>query len=314
MLLRLEGVSKQFGAVPALRDLSLSVEGGRIGLLGPNGAGKTTLLRGLLGLLSFSAGRAEVLGIDAGRRPREVRARSGFMPEGEAFVPALSGVELCAFAAELCGLPRIEAMRRAHAALDDVGLGDKRYQAVDGYSTGQKQRVKLATAMVHDPELLLLDEPTAGLDPRGREEMLALIADVGRKRQAHLLLSTHLLPDLEATCEQVILLDGGRARFVGSLDQLHGDRRRALEVRVKEGGERLAARLRQRGCTVSAPEGRGLASAGEGLVVELPEGASVELIWQAVAETGVQVRQLAPCRLTLESAFLRAVGGDHADS
>ena len=166
------------------------VDGNIIGLLGPNGAGKSTLLKCLLGLLPYQ-GQARVLGLDAAAQGAEIRDRVGYMPEQEAFLSGMSAVELCTYAGELSGLPRTEAMQRAHAALYYAGLEEKRYQPIDGYSTGMKQRVKLAQALVHDPEILFLDEPTNGLDPRSREEMLDLIALLPVDRKSTRLNSSH---------------------------------------------------------------------------------------------------------------------------
>src|SRR5262249_25625244 len=173
-LLEFGDVHKRYGAHHALRGLSLSVPAGTVGLLGPNGAGKSTLMKVLLGLLPFD-GNAAVLGHDVRAQPTQIRARVGYMPERDCHLVGMSAGERGGCAAGLSGLPPSEAMQRAHMVLEFVGLGDKRYQRIDGYSTGQKQRVKLAQALVHDPKLLLLDEPTNGLDPQGRDEMLALV-------------------------------------------------------------------------------------------------------------------------------------------
>ena len=187
-VLELEGVTARYGGYQALRGVTAKVPAGICGLLGPNGAGKSTLIKVLLGLRHHE-GRALVLGEDVRARREVVRMKVGYMPERECHLPGLDAVELCAYGAQLCGLPRGEAIARAHHVLEFVGLADKRYQSVDGYSTGLKQRAKLAAAMVHDPELLLLDEPTNGLDPAGREEMLALVASLPSRTGCSVLLS-----------------------------------------------------------------------------------------------------------------------------
>ena len=181
-MIELVGLGKKFGAITALSAVDATIEGKIIGLLGPNGAGKSTLLKCLLGLVPFD-GSAKVLGLSAATHGPEIRDGVGYMPEQEAFLTGMSAVELCTYAGELSGLPRTEAMQRAHAALYYAGLEEKRYQPVDGYSTGMKQRVKLAQALVHDPELLFLDEPTNGLDPRSREDMLDLVAELPQRRE-----------------------------------------------------------------------------------------------------------------------------------
>jgi ABC-2 type transport system ATP-binding protein len=298
MLLELSGVNKFYGrVVHALRDVSLSVSEGSIGLLGPNGAGKSTLLKILLGLLPPTDGSVQVLGFDAASRSLDLRQRVGYMPEQECYVARLDAVEMCTYAGELCGLPTKDAQERAHAVLAFVGLEDKRYQKVQTYSTGQKQRVKLAQALVHDPELLLLDEPTNGLDPQGRDEMLTLIAELPRKRGCSIILSSHLLPDVEAVCESAILLNEGQVLYSGAIAEMRGQQRDTYEVRVKAEPERLASTLQQAGCQAEVEEGA--------VVVHLPPGSDPDLIFSRALEAGLQVRHLAPVRQTLEAAFVR---------
>ncbi|HLL24264.1 MAG TPA: ABC transporter ATP-binding protein, partial [Kofleriaceae bacterium] len=193
-LIELVHLTKRYGPITAIGDVNAVVDGKIIGLLGPNGAGKSTLLKCLLGLIPYD-GDARVLGLSARTHGAEIRDRVGYMPEQEAFLSGMSAVELCTYAGELSGLPRTEAMQRAHAALYYAGLEEKRYQPIDGYSTGMKQRVKLAQALVHDPEILFLDEPTNGLDPRSRDEMLELVVELPVRRGCSIVLSTHLLPD-----------------------------------------------------------------------------------------------------------------------
>jgi ABC-2 type transport system ATP-binding protein len=299
-LLELGDLRKRYGAEEALAGVSLRMDAGTIGLLGPNGAGKSTLIKALLGLLEFD-GQALVFGLDPRVAPGEVRTRAGYMPEGECYLAGLSAVELCAYAAELSGLPRSEAMDRAHQALGYVGLGDKRYQKVDGYSTGMRQKVKLAQAIVHDPDLLLLDEPTAGLDPRGRDEMLELVADIPKKRGGALVLSSHLLADIERVCDQVIVLQRGGLRFAGALADLRAGEVGAFRVRIKGEAEPFLRALAEHGCEAQAGED------GE-LRVKLPSGAGTDLILRAALASRVQVRTLEAQKQTLEAAFLQAVG------
>jgi ABC-2 type transport system ATP-binding protein len=218
-LITLKGVNKRYGPVHALRDVDAVIKGRVIGLLGPNGAGKSTLLKALLGLLTHE-GDARVLGRSSATQGREIRDHVGYMAESDAFLSGMSAVELCTYAAELSGLPRAEAIQRAHAALYYAGLEDKRYQLIEGYSTGMKQRVKLAQALVHDPEILFLDEPTNGLDPRAREEMLTLIEEMPERRGCRIVVSTHLLPDVDRLCDQVVIMHQGQIRFSGSIEKL----------------------------------------------------------------------------------------------
>jgi ABC-2 type transport system ATP-binding protein len=301
-LLELRGLAKRYGAVTALHDVTARVSGRIVGLLGPNGAGKSTLLKCLLGLIPFE-GHAAVLGLPAGTEGAAIRDRVGYMPESEAMLMGMSAVELCTYAAQLSGLPRTEAMQRAHAALYFAGLEDKRYQPIESYSTGMKQRVKLAQALVHDPELLFLDEPTNGLDPRAREEMLALIRELPERRGCAIILSTHLLPDVERVCDQAVIMHNGTMRFSGSIEELRRNRSEEDEyiVEVKEHAERLVAELRAAGATseVTSPLTASLI---------LPDGAKTRLAFEAARRAGSQIRRIEIRRDSLETAFLRVIG------
>ena len=303
-LIQLTKLTKRYGSIVALDTLDATIDGKIIGLLGPNGAGKSTLLKCLLGLIPYE-GDARVLGLPAAQSGSEIRDRVGYMPEQESFLAGMSAVELCTYAGELSGLPRSEAMQRAHAALYYAGLEEKRYQPIDGYSTGMKQRVKLAQALVHDPEILFLDEPTNGLDPRSRDEMLELIADLPSRRSCAIVLSTHLLPDVERVCDHAVIMHRGRVRFVGSIDELRGVRGddRELVVEVKAHAARLAEALTGAGaiCAVTSPVT---------LDVDLPERTTTELVFRNARDAGIQVRGLAVRRETVEAAFLRVIG-DH---
>jgi ABC-2 type transport system ATP-binding protein len=300
-LFSFEAVNKYYGPHHALRGVTTRVPAGGIGLLGPNGAGKSTLLKVMLGLLPFE-GSATVLGADVRTQARQVRARIGYMPERDCYLPGMNSVEFCTYAAELSGLPPGEAMQRSHAVLEFVGLGDKRYQKIDGYSTGQKQRVKLAQAIVHDPRLLLLDEPTNGLDPDGREEMLALIASLPGRTGCSILLSSHLLHDVERVCQRALLLNQGQVVYSGSIEELRSEGQKDVyEVRVKEDWDKMQKALTARGCTVEEDAGV--------LMVRVPAGEKqpTAFIFKVAADEKLQVRHLAPRKLTLESAFVRAV-------
>jgi ABC-2 type transport system ATP-binding protein len=301
-LIELGKLTKRYGPITALAGLDAEVDGRIIGLLGPNGAGKSTLLKCLLGLIPYE-GSAKVLGLPSLARGAEIRDRVGYMPEQEAFLSGMSAVEQCTYAGELSGLPRTEAMQRAHAALYYAGLEEKRYQPIDGYSTGMKQRVKLAQALVHDPEILFLDEPTNGLDPRSRAEMLELIVELPARRGCAIVLSTHLLPDVERVCDHAVIMHNGRVRFVGSIDELRGARGRdfALVVEVKADAARLAAALDTAGATCEV-------ISHVVLHVNLPASATSGLVFHEAQQIGIQLRGLAPRRETLEAAFLRVIG------
>ena len=190
----LQNVTVRYGTNAALRDVTVAFPSGAIGLLGPNGAGKSTMIKALLGLLAPERGQMTVLGLDVRHAPLQIRRRIGYMPESDTHIPGMNAVSFVAFCGELAGLPRSDAMQRAHEVLYYVGLGEARYRNVEQYSTGMKQRIKLAQALVHDPELLFLDEPTNGMDPKGRDEMLDLVRDIAHNKQMNLILSSHLFP------------------------------------------------------------------------------------------------------------------------
>jgi ABC-2 type transport system ATP-binding protein len=301
-LIELDKLNKRYGPqIWALRDVTAKVDGKIIGLLGPNGAGKSTLLKCLLGLIPYE-GSARVLGLSAATDSVAIRDRVGYMPEQEVVIPGMTAVDACTYAGELSGLPRSEARQRAHAALYYAGVEDKRYQRVDGYSTGLKQRVKLAQALVHDPEILFLDEPTNGLDPRARDEMIQLIHELPAKRGCAIVLSTHLLPDVDKICDRVVIMHQGTLRFVGGLDELrgHAPRESELVVEVKENAAALAEGLTAAGatCKVSSPF---VAS------VDLPDGATTELVFRIAVDRKLQIRQVLVRKETVEAAFLRVV-------
>ena len=302
-LLDLRGVATRYGQVFALRGIDAKVARATkvVGLLGPNGAGKSTLVKCMLGLIPFD-GHARVLGYDPRVDGAAIRARVGYMPESDVFLSGMSAVELCAYAAELSGLPRTEALQRAHASLYYAGLEDKRYQNVDGYSTGQKQRVKLAQALVHDPELLFLDEPTNGLDPRSRDEMLELIAELPEKRGCTIMISTHLLTDVDRVCDSALIMHLGQVRFSGTIEQLRTkhDVARAYVVEVRENVAALYDLVTANGATAQA-------YSPVGLTVTLPPTMLPSDIVSLARRAGLQVRVLDPVRETIEQAFLRVI-------
>lgn len=304
MLFELHNLTKRYGTVTALADLTVSMPKGAVGLLGPNGAGKTTMIRALLGLVWVDAGGGKVLGMDIAKQALDVRQACGFVTEDECLFPATVGIEFVAYAGELVGMAPRDAMQRAHEVLDYVGLGEARYRKVESYSTGMKQRVKLAAAIVHDPKLLILDEPTNGMDPKGREEILSLARDLAHQKNMSLLFSSHLLPDVESVCDYVMVLGRGRLLAAGAIAELKARRERCFEVRVKSEGGAFASRLEAVGCTVRPGD-------DEILLVSLSDGHDTELIWQVAREAELQVRHLRPSRSTLEEVFLKAVREQH---
>src|SRR3954466_12150843 len=229
----LDNVVVEYGKNRALNGVTASFSRGAIGLLGPNGAGKSTMIKALLGFVIPVQGHMKVLGLDVATSPVDIRARIGYMPENDGHIPGLTAVQFVAYCGELAGLASADATQRAHEVLYYVGLGEARYRNVETYSTGMKQRIKLAQALVHDPDLLFLDEPTNGMDPKGRDEMLELVRDLAHNKGINLILSSHLLPDVEYTCEHVVVMDKGAIATAGPIEALKQPRGRAYEFRVK---------------------------------------------------------------------------------
>ncbi len=299
MLFQLDGLTKRYGPIVALNALTVAMPAGAIGLLGPNGAGKTTLIRSLLGLIRLDSGEGKVLDLDIRRQRLDLRQLVGFVPEDECLFPGVEGIEFVAYAGALTGMRRSDAMQRAHEVLDYVGLGEARYRRVESYSSGMKQRLKIGAAIVHDPRLVILDEPTNGMDPAGRVEILELARDLSRHKSMGLIFSSHLLPDVEAVCDQVMVMGAGRLLAQGSIEELTQRRESQFEVRVKGAREMFAERLEALGCRHAA--------APDALLVTLPEGAGVQLIWQAAGDMGEQIRTLKPIHSTLEQVFMQAL-------
>jgi len=295
VLFDLENVHKYYGGFHALKGITLQVPEGSVGLLGPNGAGKSTLIKTMLGLLKINTGSAEVLGYRLPDQSLNINQATGYMPENDCYLPYMTAVQYVSFSGQLSGMPRAEAFRRAHEVLYYVGLGEARYRQLSGFSTGMKQRVKLAQALVHGPRLVFLDEPTNGLDPKGRDEMLSLVEDV-KKRGVNIVLSSHLLPDVERVCETVIMLNQGKLVHFGSIDELKQGGASVIEIETKNQNEQFAEILAASGYTV--------AREGLRLKVTVPEGNSGKKLLEQAVENDIQIRHFMPGELTLESAFL----------
>jgi ABC-2 type transport system ATP-binding protein len=293
------GLGFSYGSIVALRDVDLDVPAGCIGLVGANGAGKTTLLKLLLGILPPGAGSIWTLGRSVPAEALAVRSRVGYMPESACLPPDQTAADFVGYAAELAGLPTRAARQRASDILALVGLHEERFRHMGGFSTGMRQRVKLAQAIVHDPDLVLLDEPTAGLDPEGREEMLGLI---GRLEGFGInsIVSSHVLTDIERTCRWVVMLDGGRVLRSGPLTEISATGEVAVEVLGDPAP--LAAAL--------AAAGAGVEIDGPVVTVRAAPGDPFDLVRDALAATGTVLRRLGPRRTTLEDVFLRGAVGD----
>jgi ABC-2 type transport system ATP-binding protein len=310
-----EELSVRYGRNWALKDVSALFQPGAVGLLGPNGAGKSTLIKTLLGFVKPDKGRMRVLGLDVAVSPLEIRARIGYMPETDAHIPGMNAVSFVAYCGQLSGLPPADAMQRAHEVLYYVGLGEARYRNLETYSTGMKQRIKLAQAIVHDPDLLFLDEPTNGMDPKGRDEMLDLIRDLAHNKRVNLILSSHLLPDVEATCDHVVVVDKGAIATAGPIEALKGTHGRVFELRIKGDQAAFVDLLRGEGLDchdtdedvirVFVPQPQ----AGQGSTgAESTADHGARWLFELAARERVQVRHLRPSVPTLEDVFARAVG------
>ncbi|MDZ4774222.1 MAG: ABC transporter ATP-binding protein [Planctomycetota bacterium] len=293
-------LTKSYGKVRALDSISFELSPGPVGLLGPNGAGKTTLLKLLLGLLEPDSGAATIAGYDPRKRADRLtlRARIGYMPESDCLIPRTSAVELVGTLARLTGLSATDAMTRAHEVLDYVGLDESRYRDCDSYSTGMKQRLKLAQALVHDPPILLLDEPTNGLDPKGRRHMLDLVWDLGHVQGKSLLLCSHLLPDVERCCRDVIVLKKGRVVAQGSIEALTRTEARRVRVSIDGDADRFATEL----------ERLGIASERDAndWMLRLA-GDDCDVVFDAALAAAVRIQRVEPVRSTLEDAFVKTL-------
>ena len=299
------GLVKRYGEVLALDHVDLAVPRAAVGLLGPNGAGKSTLLRILLGLTRADTGKASVLDRDINAEGREVRAKVGYMPEVDALPEGATAADFVSHMAEMSGLPRRAARQRAADVLYHVGLDEERYRLIKGFSTGMKQRVKLAQAIVHDPELVFLDEPTNGLDPTGREEMLELIGRIHRQLGILVVLSSHILDDVERVCDYVVVLDGGKAVASQPL-RLPENELADFHVRVDGDPQPFLRRLASVGVVV---EQAGIEFSSDEFLVRRNGAGTLDAIRDAAAATETPLRLLRPAARSLEDLYIGSVNG-----
>jgi ABC-2 type transport system ATP-binding protein len=303
MSIEVKDLSFRYGKIVALDGVTMKLGEGAVGLLGPNGAGKSTLLRILLGFLVPDRGEGKVLDYDIRRDQAMIRRSVGYMPESDCFVAGMDAVTFTAYFGELSGMPRQEAMKRAHEVLFYVGLGEARYRLLDTYSGGMKQRLKLAQALVHDPKILFLDEPTSSLDPNGRTEVLELIRDISTNKSIQVLLSSHILADIESICGSVVILNKGRLAAEGRMADLRAIKYSLFELKLKGDGEAFRKDLESQGCRVDEMEDKLIK-------VYMPEGSDRMDIFRAAARTGVQLRYFVKSQTSLEDLFAGVVGVD----
>jgi ABC-2 type transport system ATP-binding protein len=298
-VIELQGLSVRFGSREILKNLVCSLRGRAIGLLGPNGAGKSTLINTLLGFYKPCSGSARVLGHDIRTETRQVRSLVGYMPENDALISKMSAVSFVQMMAELSGLPPAAALERAHEALFCVGLAEARYRELGTYSLGMKQLAKLAQAIAHGPKLLILDEPTNGLDPSARQRMIRMIRDIRDSKQLQIVLCSHLLRDVEDTCEEVLILNRGQIAHYSNLEQERKANKRFLELETYGANGDFTEAIEKLGCECAVNANR--------LKMILADGVEVRDIYRIAAERDVRIRRLNFRRDTLEDIFLKAM-------
>lgn len=296
----------RYGEVTAVNHMTASFPTGATGLLGVNGAGKSSLIKGLLGLVAISSGTASILEHDVSTQQKTIRQLIGYMPEDDCIIPGLTGLGMVQFAGELCGMTKEDARERAHEVLFLVGLGEARYRRVEAYSSGMRQRIKLAQAMVHDPKLLFLDEPTSGMDPKGRQEMLDLIKTITSSVDISIVLASHILSDVERTCNRIVIVHRGALAREGDIQGIKGKYSGSFTVRVDGEKEKFITGLKEKKCEVT-PSGKNL------LDITLPENRDTDVILQVAEKSKVKLRKMVPGIQSLEDVFVKLIKeDDHA--
>ena len=298
--IELQGLGVRFGGRPILQSLTARLSGRAIGLLGPNGAGKTTLINTLLGFHPPSEGTALMHGHDVVKGSAALRGTVGYMPESDSFIAGITAVRFVRMMGELSGLPKDAALERAHETLQYVGLGEARYRTLEGFSLGMKQMAKLAQAIVHAPKILFLDEPTNGLDPPARARMIRLVKEIRDSGQAQIILSSHLLRDVEECCDEALVLKDGKIAFHGNLEEERRTNKKFLQVETRGDERAFAAAAEAIGCTCA------LISPGR-LKMVLPEAVAVRDLYKIAASQAVQIRRLDYKRDSLQDIFLKAM-------
>ncbi len=298
ILIETKNLTKLYGEVQALNNFSVKIESGAIGLLGPNGAGKSTLIKALLGLIPASSGTGKVFSRDITIDALTIRQRIGYMPENDCFLPDLNAVSYLSYLGELSGLSPRDSMQRTHEALYYVKIGDERYRNISTYSTGMKQKIKLAQTLIHDPELILLDEPTTGLDPTGRREMLKLIKGIVKNQGKNILFSSHILQDIEQICDKIIVLNRGELVSTGKIKELLYEKHPDLVVRVRGNVGLFLQRLRSSGL-------KPIKRKNDILIKYAPD--ITKRVVALAADANVQLRYLDSSKRTLEELFIKLI-------
>jgi ABC-2 type transport system ATP-binding protein len=299
-VISLDNLSVTFGGRPILKNLQGELRGRSIGLLGPNGAGKTTLIHTLLGFHQPSSGTARIFGSDIREDANQIKRLIGYMPERDAFISKMSCIHFVRFMAELSGLPPATALERAHEALFFVGLGEARYRKVETFSLGMKQLAKLAQAIVHGPRLIFLDEPTNGLDPPARQRMIKMIREVRESGQANIVLSSHLLRDVEECCEEIVILKDGKLVVYCNLEEERKANKKFLMLETRGELQKFVEGVGALGCECAV-------TSDHRLKIILQDGAEIRDLYRLAAGSQVQIRRLTFKRDSLEDIFLKAM-------
>jgi len=298
--IELDDLHVQLGGRTILDGLSGALNGRAIGLLGPNGAGKSTLINTLLGFHPPGRGAARVLGMDIRQDARKLRAQVGYMPESDSFISGMTGLRFVRYMAEISGLPAEQAMERAHEAFFYVGLGEVRYRKLGTYSLGMKQLAKLAQAIAHGPKMLIMDEPTNGLDPPARQRMIQLVREIRDASDMRLIISSHLLRDVEETCEEVLILRNGRVAALCNLEEERRANRKFLELETIGANGAFSSALQQLGCECAVfTNGR--------MKVVMPDKIEIREVYRIAEQQGIQIRKMNHRRDSLEDIFLNAM-------
>jgi len=302
--IELNGLNFSYGDIKAVDNVSLNTKKGIYGLLGPNGAGKTTLMKLILGFLKAQSGNGKVLGYGIEDNRRELREQVGYMSESDSLIPGMDAVDFTSYLGRLSGMPKQEAIKRAHEVLYYVGLEESRYRKIETYSSGMMQRLKLASSIVHDPVLLFLDEPTSGMDPGSRKEMIELINDISRKGTMSIIISSHILPDIEATCEDVIIMDKGKIIANEKISVIASKEVDIYEIKLGGDNSRFLKKF-----------GKFKYEKGDKEVIRmhLPADFSTKEIFDAALESGTHIKHFLKRKSTLEDTFMTAIGENGAD-
>jgi ABC-2 type transport system ATP-binding protein len=309
LLIQLENIVKNYRSTRALDGVNLEVRTGVTGLLGPNGAGKSTLIKVILGLVKITSGSGTVLGHRMRKESRAIRDKIGYMTEDDCYIPGMTGIEVVQFAACLSGLPSVEGLRRAHEILDFCGMKQERYRNIETFSTGMRQKVKFAAAIVHDPEFLILDEPTSGLDPEEREALLYRIKILCTQMGKSAIISTHILPDVQAICDQVVILANGQIRLDDKLESLNATVAPTVTLVASGNLDGFSEGLSSAGFTVSRPANQTLR------VESSTHDGFLNSVWKVASQHDVIVHSLTPAKTSLEEIFMQTIQeATHANS